>query len=72
MCVAKNISTIYSCYIPMIYRRARYGIDIKNKFNNNDFKPTEFEGFKNRAGENAFTLSPKKLIKGKSQAFERR
>ncbi len=47
----------------MIYRRARYGIDIKNKFNNNDFKPTEFEGFKNRAGENAFTLSPKKWIK---------
>ncbi len=33
------------------------------EFNNNDFKPTEFEGFKNRAGENAFTLSPKKWIK---------
>jgi len=33
------------------------------EFNNNDFKPIEFEGFKNRAGENAFTLSPQKWIK---------
>lgn len=31
--------------------------------NNPDFKPTEFEGFKNEAGANAFTLSPQKWIK---------
>lgn len=29
---------------------------------NPDFKPIEFEGFKNRAGANAFTMSPKKWI----------
>lgn len=29
---------------------------------NSDFKPIEFEGFKNEAGANAFTMSPKKWI----------
>ena len=29
---------------------------------NPDFKPLEFEGFKNKAGANAFTMSPKKWI----------
>ncbi len=29
---------------------------------NLDFKPLEFEGFRNRAGLNAFTLSPKKWV----------
>lgn len=29
---------------------------------NSDFKPIEFEGFKNQAGGNAFTMSPKKWI----------
>ena len=29
---------------------------------NLDFKPLEFEGFKNQAGANAFTMSPKKWI----------
>ena len=32
------------------------------QLNNPDFKPIEFEGFKNKAGANAFTLSPKKWI----------
>ena len=32
------------------------------QLNNPDFKPIEFEGFKNEAGANAFTLSPKKWI----------
>lgn len=32
------------------------------QLNNEDFKPIEFEGFKNEAGANAFTLSPKKWI----------
>ncbi len=32
--------------------------------NNPDFKPIEFEGFKNEAGANAFTMSPKKWIEG--------
>ena len=31
---------------------------------NTDFKPLEFEGFKNQAGANAFTMSPKKWING--------
>ena len=30
--------------------------------NNSNFKPTDFEGFKSKPGENAFTLSPKKWI----------
>ena len=30
--------------------------------NNPNFKPTDFEGFKSKPGENAFTLSPKKWI----------
>lgn len=30
---------------------------------NSDFKPIEFEGFKNQAGANAFTISPQKWIK---------
>ncbi|MEG2237747.1 MAG: KilA-N domain-containing protein, partial [Akkermansia sp.] len=29
---------------------------------NSDFKPLEFEGFKAKAGSNAFTLSPKRWI----------
>ena len=29
---------------------------------NSNFKPLEFEGFKNQAGANAFTMSPKKWI----------
>ena len=29
---------------------------------NSDFKPIEFEGFKNQAGANAFTMSPQKWI----------
>lgn len=29
---------------------------------NSNFKPIEFEGFKNQAGANAFTMSPKKWI----------
>ncbi|MDD3251686.1 MAG: KilA-N domain-containing protein [Lachnospiraceae bacterium] len=29
---------------------------------NSDFKPLEFEGFKSRAGSNAFTLSPKRWL----------
>ncbi len=30
--------------------------------NNPNFKPVEFDGFKNQAGANAFTMSPKKWI----------
>lgn len=32
------------------------------KLHNSDFKPLEFEGFRNQAGANAFTMSPKKWI----------
>ena len=30
--------------------------------NNENFKPTDFEGFKSKPGQNAFTISPKKWI----------
>ena len=33
-----------------------------DQLNNNNFKPTDFEGFRSKPGENAFTLSPKKRI----------
>ena len=32
------------------------------QLNNTNFKPTDFEGFRSKPGENAFTLSPKKWI----------
>ena len=32
------------------------------KLHNLNFNPIEFEGFKNKAGANAFTMSPKKWI----------
>lgn len=32
------------------------------RLHNPGFKPLEFEGFRKRAGANAFTMSPKKLI----------
>lgn len=35
---------------------------IWEKINNEHFKPTDFEGFKSKPGENAFTISPKKWI----------
>ena len=34
------------------------------KLHNPDFKPVEFEGFRNEAGANAFTMSPQKWIEG--------
>ncbi len=35
---------------------------IWERLNNVNFKPTDFEGFKSRPGENAFTISPKKWV----------
>ena len=37
-------------------------LGIWEKLNNQDFKPHEFEGFKNEAGTNRFNLSPQKWI----------
>jgi hypothetical protein len=37
-------------------------IGLWETLHNKDFKPLEFEGFKNEAGANAFTMSPKKWI----------
>jgi hypothetical protein len=34
------------------------------ELNNPEFKPVEFDGFRNQAGSNAFTMSPKKWIEG--------
>ena len=35
---------------------------LRERLYNKDFKPVEFDGFRNKAGENAFTLSPKAWI----------
>ena len=37
-------------------------LTIWERLNNENFKPTDFEGFRSRPGENAFTISPKKWI----------
>ena len=37
-------------------------LTIWEKFNNEQFKPTDFEGFRSKPGENAFAISPKKWI----------
>ena len=37
-------------------------LSLWESMNNEDFKPTDFEGFKAKPGENAFTLSSKKWI----------
>jgi len=47
------------------WMRTRSTIDflgLWEKLNNHDFKPLEFEGFKNEAGANSFVLSPQKWI----------
>jgi len=38
-------------------------LGIWEKLNNPNFKPLEFEGFKNRAGLNSFVLTPTQWIK---------
>ena len=37
-------------------------LTIWERLNNENFKPTDFKGFKSKPGENAFTISPKKWI----------
>ena len=39
-------------------------LGIWESLHNEDFKPVEFDGFRNEAGLNAFTMSPKKWIEG--------
>ena len=39
-------------------------LGIWERMNNPDFKPVEFDGFKEQAGYNSFVLSPQKWIKG--------
>ena len=39
------------------------------QLHNPNFKPIEFEGFKNKAGANAFTMSPKKWIESTLKLF---
>ena len=38
-------------------------LGLREALYNPDFNPLEFEGFKSRAGSNAFTLSPKRWLK---------
>ena len=37
-------------------------LELWESLNNNDFKPLNFEGFKTKPGENAFTMSPQRWI----------
>ena len=37
-------------------------LNLWETINNENFKPTDFEGFKSKPGQNAFTISPKKWI----------
>ena len=37
-------------------------LTIWERLNNENFKPTDFEGFRSKPGENAFTISPKKWV----------
>ena len=43
-------------------RSALEFLGIWETMNNPDFKPTDFEGFKSRSGENAFIISTQKWI----------
>ncbi len=54
-----------SDYIIQNWMRTRSTIEflgLWEQLNNQDFKPIEFDGFKNEAGSNSFTLTPKKWI----------
>ncbi len=44
------------------YRNSIEFLGIWEQFNNPDFNSLEFEGFRNQAGLNRFSLSPKKWI----------
>ena len=49
------------------WMRLRHTIEylgLWEQINNPDFNPTEFEGFRNESGKNAFLMSPKKWITG--------
>ena len=37
-------------------------LSLWEKINNPYFKPTDFEGFESKPGDNAFTMSPKRWI----------
>ena len=39
-------------------------LGVWERLNNTDFKPLEFEGFRNRAGLNSFVLTPRQWIEG--------
>ena len=43
-------------------------LGIWESLNNADFKPLEFEGFRNRAGLNSFVLTPRQWIEGTAAA----
>jgi hypothetical protein len=52
-------------YIIQNWMRTRYTIEflgIWEQINNPNFKPIEFDGFKNEAGSNSFSLTPKRWI----------
>lgn len=54
-------------YIIQNWMRRRYTIEfmgIWERINNLNFKPIEFDGFKNQAGSNSFSLTPQRWISG--------
>ncbi len=54
-------------YLIQNWMRTRDTVDflgIWERLNNPDFKPIEFDGFRNKAGLNSFSLTPKRWIEG--------
>jgi hypothetical protein len=68
--VCAPVETVTNChqlkdYIIQNWLRNRNTIDflgIWDKLYNPDFKPIEFDGFRNKAGLNSFVLTPKMIL----------
>ncbi len=63
--IARYKDTERTDYIIQNWMRAMYTIEflgIWEQINNPHFKPVEFDGFKNQAGSNSFSLTPKRWI----------
>ena len=63
--IAKHKEPDRSDHVIQNWMRNRNTIDflgVWERLNNADFKPLEFEGFRNRAGLNSFVLTPRQWI----------
>lgn len=65
--IARYKDTERTDYLIQNWMRTRDTVDflgIWERLNNPDFKPIEFDGFRNKAGLNSFSLTPKRWIEG--------